>query len=99
MTLGQAREDFTLMLGKLLVWANEQGYRPRIGAVLETTGHKENSNHYIGLAADIPVFKAGATEQDMEAHRRMHDAWDALGGAPRIEGDMNHYSLKWQGRW
>jgi hypothetical protein len=99
MTLGQERERFTLMLGKLIVWANDQGYRPRIGAVLEQSGHKEGSNHYIGLAADIPVFKPGETTQDMDAHKRMHDCWDTLGGAPRIDHDMNHYSLKYQGRW
>ena len=99
MTLGYAREEFTLMLGKLICWAYEQGYRLRICDALAKTGHMEGSNHGLGLATDIAVFKPGASEQDMEAHRRMHDAWDALGGAPRIEKDLNHYSLKWEGRW
>lgn len=99
MTLGQAREDFTLILGKLIVWADEQGYRLRICDVLSKLGHMENSNHGLGLAADIAVFKPGAQEQDMEAHRRMHDCWDSLGGAPRIEKDLNHYSVRWNGRW
>ena len=99
MTLGEAREFFTMILGKLIVWADSQGYKLRICDVLAKTGHMEGSNHYLGLAADIAVFKPGAKEQDLEAHRRMHNAWDALGGAPRIESDLNHYALKWKGGW
>ncbi len=101
MTLGQRQEEFSLMLGKLIVWAYEQGYRIRMGEVFNAagTGHKVHSNHYIKLAADLLVYKPGATEQDMEAHRRMHDAWDALGGAPRIAKDLNHYALEWKGSW
>lgn len=87
------------MLGKLIVWADGQGYKLRLCDVLAKEGHKVDSNHGLGLAADIAVFQPGATEQDMEAHRRMHNAWDELGGAPRIETDLNHYSLKWQGRY
>lgn len=97
--LGEAQETFSLMLGKLIVWSYEQGYKIRIGDVFAKTGHKPNSNHYLKLAADLFVFKSGAQEQDLEAHARMHDCWDALGGAPRIKDDMNHYALKWQGRW
>lgn len=99
MTLGQRQEEFTGMLGKLIVWAYDQGYRIRMGDVFAHDGHKPGSNHYIKLAADLFVYKPGAKEQDMEAHRRMHDAWDALGGAPRIESDLNHYSVKYNGSW
>jgi hypothetical protein len=98
-TLGQTQEFFADIFGKLLVWSHEQGYKIRIGDVFAKDGHKEGSNHYIKLAGDLNVYKPGAQEQDMEAHKRMHDCWDTLGGAPRIESDMNHYSVKWQGRW
>ena len=87
------------MLGKLLVWANEQGHKTRVGDVFAKTGHKEGSNHYLKLAADILVYKPGATEQDPEAHKEMHDFWDSIGGAPRIEKDMNHYSIVYNGKW
>lgn len=87
------------MLGDLLVWCREQGIPIRIGDVFARDGHKPNSNHYLKLAADLYVFRPGATEQDMEAHKRMHDAWDALGGAPRILNDMNHYSVMWNGSY
>jgi hypothetical protein len=99
MTLGQRQEEFAEALGKLLVWSHEQGYKLRMGDVFAKTGHKEGSNHYLKLAADILVYKPGATEQDLEAHKRMHDCWDTLGGAPRIEKDLNHYSVKWNNNW
>jgi hypothetical protein len=99
MTLGQKQEEFSLIFGKLIVWSYEQGYKIRMGDVFAKSGHKEGSNHYIKLAGDLLVYKPGATEQDMEAHRRMHDCWDSLGGAPRIENDMNHYSVVWKGNW
>uniref|UniRef100_A0A6M3KMM6 Putative peptidase n=1 Tax=viral metagenome TaxID=1070528 RepID=A0A6M3KMM6_9ZZZZ len=99
MNLGYAQEEFSYMLGDLLVWCREQGIRVRTGDVFAHNGHKEGSNHYLKLAADLYVYKQGATEQDMGAHRRMHDAWDTMGGAPRIEHDMNHYSVVWKGSW
>ena len=99
MTLGQRQEEFALMYGKLIVWGYEQGYKMRLGDVFAHDGHKEGSNHYLKLAGDIFIYKPGEAVQDMEAHRRMHNAWDALGGAPRIAGDMNHYSIEYMGRW
>ena len=30
-------------------------------------------------------------------HDKIHDEWDKRGGAPRIEGDMNHYSMEHNG--
>jgi hypothetical protein len=101
MTLGQKQEEFASMLGRLIVWATDQGYRIRLGCGYDDDGkgHKDGSNHYIKLAQDLFVYKPGASEQDMEAHSRMHDCWDSLGGAPRIEKDMNHYSVIWRGSW
>jgi hypothetical protein len=99
MTLGSEQERFGHMLGKLLVWANDHGHKTRVGDVFAKTGHKDGSNHYLKLAADILVFKQGAIEQDMEAHKEMHDYWDSIGGAPRIEADLNHYALEYQGCW
>ena len=97
--LGSKQEEFASILGRLIVWANDQGYRIRIGDVFAHDGHKEGSNHYLKLAADLFVYKPGATEQDMEAHKRMHDCWDSMGGAPRITNDMNHFSVVWNGSY
>ena len=101
MTLGQAQEDYTVKLAKLILWGDSQGYKMRLGEGYDDdgVGHKDGSNHYIKLAQDIFIYKPGTMEQDGEAHKRMHDCWDTLGGAPRIEYDMNHYSVIWQGKW
>ncbi len=100
MTLGEKQEEFSVMIAKLILWGHEQGYKMRLGEGYDddNTGHMDGSNHYIKLAQDIFIFKPGATEQDLEAHRRMHDAWDTMGGAARIEKDLNHYSVLWKGR-
>lgn len=101
MTLGQQQEAFSLMVAKLIVWAYEQGYKIRLGESFNAqgVGHKPGSNHYIKLAQDLLVYKPGASEQDLDAHKRMHDCWDTLGGAPRIAKDLNHYSVVWAGKW
>jgi len=99
MKLGEAQETFAVMYAKIILWGHEQGYKMRLGDVFAHDGHKQNSNHYLKLAGDIFIYKPGAQEQDEVAHMRMHDAWDALGGAPRIMNDLNHYSLKWNGSW
>ncbi len=101
MTLGQKQEEFSVMIAKLILWGDLQGYKMRLGEGYDddNEGHMKGSLHYIKLAQDIFIFKPGTKEQDLEAHERMHDAWDALGGAPRIEEDMNHYSIVWNGRW
>ena len=99
MNLGQKQEEFSVMYARIILWGHGQGYKMRLGDVFARDGHKEGSNHYLKLAGDIFIYKPGAKEQDMEAHRRMHDAWDSMGGAPRIEADLNHYAVVWDGRW
>lgn len=101
MTLGQAQEGFTVKIAKLILWGDSQGYKIRLGEGYDDdgTGHMKGSNHYIKLAQDLFIYKPGEDTQDEEAHMRMHDAWDAMGGAPRIMHDLNHYSVMWQGRW
>jgi hypothetical protein len=97
--LGPEQERFALMIAQLIVWSYDQGYKIRCGDFFATTGHKTGSNHYLKLAADLYVYRPGEKEQDEDAHRRMHDAWDSMGGAPRIEDDMNHYAIVYKGGW
>ena len=101
MNLGETQEQFTVMIAQLILWGHSQGYKMRLGEGYDDdgVGHKKGSNHYIKLAQDIFIYKPGAKEQDAEAHRRMHDAWDSMGGAPRIEADLCHYAIVWQGSW
>ncbi len=99
--LTDLQEKFPVLLAKLIMWGDSQGYKMRFaeGYDDDGEGHAKGSNHYLRLAQDILIFKPGEKVQDLDAHRRMHDAWDELGGAPRIEGDLNHYSVKWKGVW
>lgn len=101
MTLGQAQEQFFYMLGDLATWCRAQGIKARPGELWrpDGKGHRSNSNHYIKLAIDIAVLIPGTSKEDLDKHRRMHDCWDALGGAPRIEADLNHYAVVWKGSW
>lgn len=48
------------------------------------------SCHKIGLARDFYT-------PNPADHAFLHDFWDQLGGSPRIEADMGHYSFEWQG--
>lgn len=104
-SLGDLQRKFTLLTGKLIIYAYEQGYELTFGEgyVANKTGHKPDSNHYIKLAQDLNAFKnkvwldKGAEME--KAHNLLHDYWDSLGGAPRIKNDLNHYSMVYQGRW
>jgi hypothetical protein len=97
MTLGEKQRKFSLMLAKLIIYAYEQGYEITFGDVWAKIGHKINSNHYIRLAADLNLFKDGVFIVSGAGHDLLHDYWDTLGGAERIENDMNHYSVEYKG--
>lgn len=99
--LGDAQRKLPLMLSKLILHAYEIGYELTLGEGFNAagTGHKEGSNHYIKLAIDLNIFKDGVWLKDGTGHRELHDKWDELGGAPRIEKDLNHYAVIYQGKW
>jgi hypothetical protein len=93
MSLREQQSKFALMLGKLIVFAYEQGFEITMGDVWAKTGHKENSAHYRRMAADLNLFKDGKWLSDGTGHDVLHDYWDTLGGSKRLIRDMNHYSL------
>ena len=101
--LSNKQFEFSLMLGKLLLYIYEQGYTVTFGDVYAKTGHKKNSNHYLRLAADLNLFLEGKWldkgEPMEKAHGLAHDYWDSLGGAKRISNDLNHYAVEYQGRY
>lgn len=99
--LGKKQEEFTAALGRLLLYAEAIGARPRLRDVYRDErafgkygepgpayGHPR-STHKVALAADIITA-------DISYHERMHDFWDLLGGSERIADDLNHYSFKWE---
>ena len=44
-----------------------------------------------------PIFKNDQWLKDGTGHNELHDFWDSIGGSPRIEKDLNHYSLSHYG--
>lgn len=102
MTLREKQSQFVRMLARLFLHAELLGYELTLGrgyaskeANAADGGHKR-SLHLDRLAQDLNVFVdgqflRGAAAKD--AHNRLHDYWDEIGGAERIAADLNHYSL------
>ena len=103
-SLGNEQRRFTLMIAKLIIHAYEDlGYELTLGEGYDDdgVGHCKGSTHYVKLGQDLNIFKDGIYLKGKaaeEAHSKLHDYWDFLGGAKRIEKDLNHYSLLWEGR-
>ncbi len=58
-------------------------------------GHP-NSAHKNKLAVDLSLFQHNKIMGKRD-HAKLHDYWDSIGGAPRIKGDLGHYSLAHNG--
>lgn len=99
--LREKQEEFAIVLADLILYAASEGVFVSIGDVFRDPrlhgqvgeargyGHR-NSCHKLKLAADLNVINP-------KDHEKLHDYWDAQGGAPRIPHDMNHYSFEWEG--
>ena len=102
MSLRNEQSKFVKMVALLILFAYERGYELTFGDAWskpEYKAHKTNSNHYIRLAIDLNLFKDGEYLTGIVGHDVLHDFWDSIGGAERIKGDMNHYSIAYKGRW
>ena len=103
-TLGEKQELFSYLLGLLILKAYALGFKVRMGDVLAKPGtHKENSNHYIKLAADLNLFLNNKYLDKTEDHKQLGDYWKSLHHLCRWGGDFsnpdgNHYSLLHIGR-
>jgi hypothetical protein len=101
MTLGAKRRKFTHMLALLILYAEGLGFGVAVRECFRdedcTHGHPESA-HRSGLAGDLDLYDAEDSYLiDGKYHKKLHDFWDAIGGAKRIDGDLNHYSLKHRG--
>jgi hypothetical protein len=96
MTLREKRCLFSAMLARLIKYAFEAGYEVAVECVrCHLDGHhRKNSLHYLGLAADLNLYKNGVYLRDGSGHDVLHEAWESWGGAKMIPGDANHYSLE-----
>jgi hypothetical protein len=109
-SLSQKQFRFLKMESKLLAKAAEiaeregicvtggDAYRdPRLhGGMGVRLGYGAASScHKLRLARDLNFVDQRGFRN--EFHVELHDYWDSVGGATRIVGDMNHFSLEHQG--
>jgi hypothetical protein len=91
---------FARMVPILILAAHGMGYNVTIGEVERhasaTHGHPK-STHRVRLAIDLHLFLDDQYLTDGTGHHELHNLWDSLGGAKRIAGDLNHYSLSHDG--
>ena len=103
MSLGDERRRFSRKIAVLVLVANEMGYEVAYGrgyaseAANAADGGHRKSVHLVGLGQDLNLYKDKVYITDGTGHKELHDVWDLMGGAERIERDMNHYSFAWQG--
>ena len=100
MKLSTKRILFSSALAKLITYGNTLGYGVAVDYVKRCQDckvGKKNSCHKVGLAADLNIYLDGTYITTHLPHTRLHDRWDTLGGAARIQGDLNHYSFEHQG--
>ena len=98
MTLRERQTRFVRLVQLLVRYADLCGYELTYGDAYRDErcgyGHPR-SLHRQRLAVDFNLFEGGVylTGDDArEAHGRLHDFWDSLGGSERINSDLNHYS-------
>jgi len=101
MKLYKKQWRFAQMVQLLVGYARLEGYELTYGDAYRDDrcdyGHPD-SLHRSRLAVDFNLFKNGELEQkNGPGHKKLHDFWDAIGGAKRIDNDLNHYSLKHNG--
>lgn len=111
MTLSEKQAAFTVMIAKLILWANEQGYRLTFGEAYRTPEQAAlnakkgsgigNSLHTQRLAVDFNLFKDGKYMTDTESYRPLGEYWESLGGSWggrfKSRPDGNHFSLEHNG--
>lgn len=100
MKLSTKRTLFSSALAKLIIYGNTIGYGVAVDYVKRCEGckvGKKNSCHKVALAADLNIYIEGEYITSSGPHVLLHNYWDTLGGAERINGDMNHYSFEHQG--
>jgi hypothetical protein len=111
MKLSEARCVFSLCLADLVIAAHVMGYDVAFDEVTDhltakdpTGDHKANSNHYIGLAGDLILYKDGIYLTKTEEYEPLGLAWENMGklkSLPLVWGgrfsneDGNHFSYQW----
>jgi hypothetical protein len=88
------------MAALLIQYAHYLGYECAIDYVKRCedceVGHVR-SLHKSALAMDLNLYLDGEYVTAGAPHGDLHEMWDLLGGAKRIDNDMNHYSVAHDG--
>lgn len=107
MTLSEKQQQFTLMIGKLIMWAGGQGYGLTFSEAYRTPEQAKlnaksgsgitNSLHTQRLAVDFNLFIKGEYQTKTEAYKPLGEYWESLGGSWggrfKSNPDGNHFSL------
>ncbi|MEY0150118.1 M15 family metallopeptidase [Providencia rettgeri] len=108
MILSEKQALFTVMIAKLIFWADEHGYRLTFGEAYRTPEQAaanaksgkgiKNSLHTQRLAVDYNLFKNGVWLTKSTDHQPLGEYWESIGGTwgGRFN-DGNHYSLEHNG--
>lgn len=100
---------FTVMVARLILWADEHGYEltfgeawrpPETAAAYAAKGKGiRNSLHCDRLAVDFNLFINGVWKNKTEDFKPLGEYWESIGGCwgGRF-GDGNHFSLEHGGR-
>lgn len=110
MKLSQKQQLFTIMIGKLILWAESKGYGLTFGEAYRTEAQAEqyardgkgiaNSLHCSRLAVDFNLFVNGVYQDKSEAYTPLGEYWESLGGSwggRFARADGNHFSLSHNG--
>lgn len=111
MTLSQKQQHFTVMVGKLIAWAESRGYGLTFGEAYRSPEQAKanaqkgsgiaNSLHCSRLAVDFNLFINGVYQERTEAYLPLGEYWESLGGAWggrfKTRPDGNHFSLEHNG--
>lgn len=110
MKLSTKQQKFTVMVGKLIQHATDNGYgltfseayrTPEQAALNAKKGSGiANSLHTQRLAVDFNLFIGGVYQTDSSAYRPLGEYWESLGGSwgGRFKRpDGNHFSLEHDG--
>jgi hypothetical protein len=111
MKLSEARCAFSVCLAELVLAAYALGYGVAFDEVTEhvtakdpTSDHKPNSNHHVGLAGDLILYRDGVYLTDTADYEPVGLIWEQMGklkgldlvwGGRFAKRDGNHFSLKW----
>lgn len=100
MTLREQRCLFTLLIARLIIWANERGYELAFAEVKRSQQQANanaasgagisNSLHLLGLAGDFDLYIGGEYQTRSEAHAEIGTHWKTLHPLNRWGGDFKN---------